>query len=83
MAFPSIQFGIENAFNDYYNGGERIIFKNSFIDGTPIKINGLIWMGNKDFMLSQVKNKIENGYSESHETDEHGWRWRSNASWWR
>ena len=63
LAFPSIQFGIENAFNDYYNGGERIIFKNSFINGTPIKINGLIWMGNKDFMLSQVKNKIENGYS--------------------
>lgn len=62
-AFPSIQFGIENAFNDLHNGGEMVIFKNSFLNGNPIKINGLIWMGNKDFMLKQVQEKIENGYS--------------------
>jgi len=61
--FPSIQFGIENALNDFNNGGERVIFKNSFLNGNPIKINGLVWMGNKDFMLKQVQEKIENGYS--------------------
>ena len=62
-SFPSIEFGIENALNDFKNGGNRVIFKNSFLDGKPIKINGLIWMGNKDFMLKQVYEKIENGYS--------------------
>ena len=62
-AFPSIEFGIENAFNDFKNGRKMVIFKNSFLNGNPIKINGLIWMGNKDFMLKQVHEKIENGYS--------------------
>ena len=61
--FPSIQFGIENALKDLKNGGKRIIFKNSFLEGKPIKINGLIWMGNKDFMISQIKSKIEKGFS--------------------
>lgn len=62
-SFPSIRFGIENALNDLKNGGERIIFQNSFINGKPIKINGLIWMGDKDFMLNQIKTKIEKGFS--------------------
>tara|TARA_B110000037_G_scaffold74929_1_gene89923 strand:- start:36 stop:1079 length:1044 start_codon:yes stop_codon:yes gene_type:complete len=61
--FPSIQFGIENALKDLKNGGKRIVFKNSFLEGKPIKINGLIWMGNKDFMISQIKSKIEKGFS--------------------
>ena len=61
--FPSIQFGIENALKDLKNGGERIIFQNSFTEGKPIKINGLIWMGNKDFMVNQIKSKIEKGFS--------------------
>ncbi len=59
--FPSIQFGIENALKDLKNGGKRIVFKNSFFEGKPIKINGLIWMGNKDFMVNQIKSKIEKG----------------------
>ena len=57
--FPSIQFGIESALRDLKNGGKRIIFQNSFAQGKPIKINGLIWMGNKDFMVNQIKSKIE------------------------
>lgn len=61
--FPSIQFALENAINDLKNGGKRVIFNNSFIDGNPIKINGLIWMGNKEFMLKQIKEKLEKGYS--------------------
>ena len=40
-----------------HNGGKMVIFKNSFINGKPIKINGLIWMGNKEFMLKQVYAK--------------------------
>ena len=61
--FPSINFGIENALNDLKNGGKRIIYQNSFIEGKPIKINGLIWMGDKDFMVNQIKSKIEKGFS--------------------
>ena len=61
--FPSINFGIENALNDLKNGGKRIIYQNSFIKGKPIKINGLIWMGDRDFMVNQIKSKIEKGFS--------------------
>jgi hypothetical protein len=61
--FPSIQFALENAFKDLDNGGKRIIFRNSFLKGFPIKINGLIWMGSKEFMLTQVKNKLDEGFS--------------------
>jgi o-succinylbenzoate synthase len=61
--FPSINFGIENALNDLKNGGKRIIYQNSFIEGKPIKINGLIWMGDRDFMVNQIKSKIEKGFS--------------------
>ena len=61
--FPSINFGLETAFLDLKNGGEKVIFKNSFYDSYPIKINGLIWMGNKDFMINQINSKISDGYS--------------------
>src|SRR5690606_11112643 len=37
--YPSIRFGIETALLDLISKGERIIFRNSFIDGTPISIN--------------------------------------------
>ena len=61
--FPSINFGLETAFLDLKIGGKKVIFKNSFIAGKPIKINGLIWMGNKDFMINQINSKISDGYS--------------------
>ena len=61
--FPSINFGLETAFLDLKNDGKKVIFKNSFYDGNPIKINGLIWMGVKDFMINQINSKISDGYS--------------------
>ena len=61
--FPSVNFGIENALKDLKNGGKRIIFQNSFTEGKPIKINGLIWMGDRNFMVNQIKSKIEKGFS--------------------
>jgi L-alanine-DL-glutamate epimerase-like enolase superfamily enzyme len=60
--WPSIRMGIETAFLDRINGGSRRVFLNEFINGEPIPINGLIWMGDKRFMLDQVKEKIESGY---------------------
>jgi L-alanine-DL-glutamate epimerase-like enolase superfamily enzyme len=43
-------------------GGKRIIFRNDFLKGKAIPINGLIWMGDFDFMMGQVHQKIEDGY---------------------
>ena len=60
--WPSIRMGIETAFLDQVNGGDRIVFHNGFINGATIPINGLIWMGEKRFMLEQVKEKIESGF---------------------
>lgn len=62
--FPSIQFALESAFIDLKNGGKEIYFPSDFTDGkASIPINGLIWMGSKEFMEQQIREKIENGYS--------------------
>ncbi len=61
--FPSIRFALETALLDLVNGGKRIIFDNPFSRGeAEIPINGLVWMGDKAFMLSQIDSKIEAGY---------------------
>ncbi len=60
---PSIIFGFETAFLDFINGAKRIIFDNSFHKGHPIPINGLIWMGDMDFMMGQVNIKIVDGFT--------------------
>ncbi len=60
--YSSIIFCLETALMDLSNGGNRTIFKNEFIKGQPIPINGLIWMGGLDFMLQQVEIKIQDGF---------------------
>jgi o-succinylbenzoate synthase len=60
--FPSITFGVETALLDLSHGGKRIIFDNDFNKGTPIPINGLVWMGDKDFMRKQIDQKIAQGF---------------------
>jgi o-succinylbenzoate synthase len=61
--FPSIRFGFETAFLDLLNEGKRAIFNNSFVNGRAIPINGLVWMGSKEFMIEQIDKKLEEGYS--------------------
>lgn len=62
--FPSILFGLETALLDLQNGGKQIIFNNSFSSGERrIPINGLIWMGDADFMQEQIEQKLEEGFS--------------------
>lgn len=64
FSFPAIRFGLETALLDLTNGGTKRILANAFFDqGTPIPINGLIWMGTKEFMLKQIHQKLEEGYS--------------------
>jgi len=60
--FPAITFGTETALLDLIHGGKRVIFDNDFIRGKPIPINGLIWMGDLNFMIDQIDQKIQQGY---------------------
>lgn len=59
----SVQYGVEQALVDLKNGGKGIYFKSPFLDGkSDIIINGLVWMGSYDTMLSRLKQKIEDGF---------------------
>jgi len=60
---PSFKFALETALLDLESGGRKIIFSNDFTLGKRgISINGLVWMGSKDSMLTQVQDKINQGY---------------------
>lgn len=61
--YPAIIFALETAILDLSNGGNRTIFKNKFLDGQPIPINGLVWMGGLDYMLQEVEIKIRDGFN--------------------
>lgn len=61
--FPSITFGLETALLDLNNGGSRLIFDNSFIRGTPVPINGLVWMADRASMMKQVRELVAKGFS--------------------
>jgi len=61
--FPSIKFGLETAIKGIKNSCSYKIFLSDFIEGHyRIPINGLIWMGDIDFMKKQIHEKIEAGY---------------------
>lgn len=60
---PSIRFAFEMALLDVLNGGKKRFFSSPFFDHQkPIPINGLIWMGDKEFMLEQIDLKIKEGF---------------------
>lgn len=60
---PSIRFGLETAILEWLNGGEKRIVPNDFFDALkPIPINGLIWMGDREFMLEQIDQKLSEGF---------------------
>jgi o-succinylbenzoate synthase len=62
--FPSIQMAVEMALLDLKNGGQRIWFRSPIIrHNLPTKINGLIWMGESDYMLQQIEDKLKLGFS--------------------
>ena len=61
--YPSIQFGLEMALLDLQNGGEQVIYPSDFTLGkTNIEINGLIWMGDYEYMTQQIEAKIAAGF---------------------
>lgn len=62
--WPSLCFALETALLDLKCGGRRILYRNAFAKGEEgIAINGLIWMGDKNFMQQQIKDKLSEGYT--------------------
>ena len=62
--FPSIQFGLEQAFLSLQSKTPFQLFPSDFTNGKQsIPINGLVWMGDKTFMKNQIKEKITAGFS--------------------
>ncbi|MFD2550769.1 o-succinylbenzoate synthase [Bizionia sediminis] len=63
-AFPSIQFGLEMAFKSLESETPFHLFPSNFTaNKEAIPINGLIWMGTKDFMKQQIEAKIAAGFN--------------------
>ncbi|MCB9256049.1 MAG: o-succinylbenzoate synthase [Chitinophagales bacterium] len=62
-AYPSIVFGLEQAFLRLKNKSSQC-YDNAFSRGERgIPINGLIWMGTEEFMLSQIEEKLAEGFT--------------------
>lgn len=70
-SFPSIQFGLEQIEQTLktYQGkpvGDEfnpILFPSEFTKSKiGIPINGLIWMGKKEFMVEQIQDKLQKGF---------------------
>ncbi|QIE60826.1 o-succinylbenzoate synthase [Rasiella rasia] len=61
--FPAIQIGVETAFKSLDSNNLFHIFPSNFYENeTPISINGLVWMGDKAFMKSQISEKLSAGF---------------------
>ncbi|MDB4292701.1 o-succinylbenzoate synthase [Maribacter sp.] len=62
--FPSIQFGVEQAFLSLQADNPFELFPSDFTNKTtPIPINGLIWMGEEAFMHEQIQEKLAQGFN--------------------
>ena len=63
-AYPSIVFAMEQALRSLKASNPFILFKEApFTKGEPLPINGLIWMGDLNFMKKQVAAKLEEGFT--------------------
>ncbi len=64
IEFPSIQFGLETAFLSIAANNPFLLFPSKFTEGNKnIPINGLVWMGDPEFMKSQIDEKLANGFN--------------------
>ena len=62
-AYPSIQFGLEQAFLSLGSENPFKLFPSDFTERqAPISINGLIWMGDVAYMRSQLEQKLQDGF---------------------
>ncbi|UUC44661.1 o-succinylbenzoate synthase [Flavobacterium cerinum] len=64
IEFPSIQFGLETAFRSLESADPFLLFPSDFTNSVKsIPINGLVWMGEEDFMKQQIEEKLEQGFT--------------------
>jgi O-succinylbenzoate synthase len=64
IEFPSIQFGVEMAFQSLESENPFLLFPSDFTNGTKsILINGLVWMGEESFMKQQIEEKLAQGFT--------------------
>jgi o-succinylbenzoate synthase len=62
--YPSVRFALETALLDLFNGARREIVPTDFYSKSkPIPINGLIWMGDEEFMRDQFRKKQKEGFT--------------------
>ncbi len=62
--YPSIQFGVEQAFLSFESHHPMVLFHNDFsMAKKSIPINGLVWMGTPEFMKNQINQKIAEGFN--------------------
>ncbi|NND94226.1 MAG: o-succinylbenzoate synthase [Flavobacteriales bacterium] len=61
--WPSIKCGWEMLLLKLESGSDFTLWDCPFIEGHPIDINGLIWMGDSEFMKSQIQTKLEKGFT--------------------
>lgn len=63
IEFPSIQFGVEMAFQSLMSESPFLLFPSAFTNGKrSIPINGLVWMGSPSFMKEQIEEKLAEGF---------------------
>tara|TARA_R110000868_G_scaffold29420_6_gene109388 strand:- start:23670 stop:24737 length:1068 start_codon:yes stop_codon:yes gene_type:complete len=63
MDYPSIQFGVEQAFLSLNSPDPFLLYPSAFTQNNrPIEINGLIWMGDEHYMHQQIQQKLEQGF---------------------
>lgn len=62
--WPSIQFGVEQAFLSLDSDDPIVLFPSAFTKGEDsLPINGLVWMGDEQFMKDQIDEKIVQGFN--------------------
>jgi O-succinylbenzoate synthase len=63
LEFPSIQFGVEMAFQSLASENPFLLFPSEFTEGKKnMDINGLVWMGDEVFMKEQIEEKLAQGF---------------------
>lgn len=61
--FPSIHFGLEQALLALESDNPMHLIPSAFTEGNQaIAINGLIWMGDPEYMKVQMEEKLESGF---------------------
>lgn len=64
IEFPSLQFGVEMAFQSLLSETPFLLFPSAFTEGVKsMQINGLVWMGEAAFMKEQIEVKLAQGFT--------------------